>query len=563
MKYQVLSPWAESVAGSAPKIGLQPRPEKLNGKRIGLFGFFKKHSVVVLDEIESSLKERYPDLEFSIFQYPKELMVISDDPEYAESFREWIDKLDAVIGAFGDGGSSSMFLSKNVAVAEKMGKPAVAVTEPSCVISCKAGASTQNVPGLRLALMHIDFDLSRRIPVEELGEVIQPNIAAAIDGIVEGLTRPLSEEEQYPANIEITTSGCVFRGDLEEVNDYFYERGWSYGNIIVPPTQEAVNRMLEGTDLPPDYVVATIPPMHGKATVEKIAVNAVMAGCLPTHMPVIIAGVKAMVNPQVRIEGYTCSAASWFPLWVINGPIRKDLNINCGPALMSPYFKPNVAIANALGLITMNIGGVRCGLEDRSQIGHEGRIGVCFGEDEEASPWEPLHQYYGFQKEDSTITNMWPNARQKIGRGDEDVIEILRNICDKIECVVFDPGSAIIIGPCVAKKLADAGFSRTNVLDYIVEYARRPQPQANPKYIIENNHINPNGPILTMDPTRSCRKFWSKDHLMLVVASTGGIASYAGGGDHGGPISQKIELPKNWKKLTEKYKAPIHNYPRY
>ena len=101
--------------------------------------------------------------------------------------------------------------------------------------------------------------------------------------------------------------------------------------------------MLTGTDLPPDHVVAKIPPLMGKATVEKIAVNAVMAGCLPTHLPVLIAAVEAMVDPRIWLEAYTCSMASWAPLMMVNGPVRKDLDLTDRRSLFSPYQKGNAA----------------------------------------------------------------------------------------------------------------------------------------------------------------------------------------------------------------------------
>ena len=108
---------------------------------------------------------------------------------------------------------------------------------------------------------------------------------------------------------------------------HFYNKGMAYGFPIIPPTEEAVGRMLEGSDLPPDHVVAKMPPMNGNATIEKIAVNAVMAGCLPTHMPVLIAAVEAMVDPHMWFEAYTTSVANWAPMMMVNGPIRDDIGI--------------------------------------------------------------------------------------------------------------------------------------------------------------------------------------------------------------------------------------------
>ena len=331
---------------------------------------------------------------------------------------------------------------------------------------------------------------------------------------------------------------------------------------MLPPTEEAVGEMLEGTDLPPDHVVAKIPPMMGKATVEKIAVNAVMAGCLPTYMPVLIAAVEAMVDPRMWIEAYTCSVASWAPLLIINGPIRHDLNVNCGAGVFSPYYKANAAIAHAVGLIIMNIAGIRHGVEDMGIFGHEGRFGICIGENEEESPWEPLHEYYGLDREDSAVTLFWPNTRS-LGMFGKDVGSILRGICDSIQVFGFDPGCGFIVCPETAKLLHENGYSRKDFISYIVEYARRPAgggagiSDVNVRWMKDNHH-EPKDVPLPADPTRSVRKFFSSLHLPVVVAGinySSGIAIYGGGGDHGGPITKKINLPKNWNELVKRYKG--------
>lgn len=560
MEYKVLSPWAE--VDDKSKRSLQPRLKDLEGKKIGLFVYFKEHGIVILKEVERQLKEKFPTAKFSLYQYPRDLTILSEDDEYSGSFREWVKEVDAVISSYGDAGSCAMFLAKNTAFAELLGKPAVMITDPAFVNACQVGASTQKVPGLRLAIAHIPINMSAINSLEGLGEAVRPYITPIIDDIVAALTRPLTSEEESPTNVEIPLSGIVFKGDLVEVNNFLYKSGMAYGMPIMPPTEDAVKEMLTGTDLPPDHVVARIPPMMGKATVEKIAINAVMAGCLPTYMPLLIAAVQCMVDfPRVKIEGYSCSAASWFPLWTVNGPIRHDLNLHSGSAVMSPYFKPNATIAHATGLITLNIAGVRCGIEDMAKTGHEGRFGVCIAENEEESPWEPLHVYYGLNREDNAITNTWPRCRQDFMV--TGAINLLRNICDNIDCEVFDPGSTLIVGPETAKSFSTAGFTRKDVLDYLVEYARRPQPAANPRWNIDNHHIPEHGPILSMDPTRSLRKFWSSDHLVIVVAGTGRVTSYNGGGDHGGPITKKVELPANWNKLVAKYKDIVPNYIRY
>jgi hypothetical protein len=286
--------------------------------------------------------------------------------------------------------------------------------------------------------------------------IILPGITPVIDEIIAALTVPLTDEERSPREIE-DLSGIVYKGNLEEVNKFFYKKGWTNGLPIIPPTEEAVCEMLKGTNFPREHVVAKIPPMLGNATVEKIAVNAVMAGCLPTYMPILIAAVQAIVDSKIHLEGWTCSVASWAPLIIINGPIRRDLKMNSGGAVMSPYYKANSTIAHAFGLMIMNIGGVRPILEDMSEMGHESRFGMCIAENEELSPWQPLQTDYDISKEDSSVTLFWPSQRSSVVG--KDAAGILRSLCT-IDMLGWDTGCAFILSPGCAKKLAEEGWKK-------------------------------------------------------------------------------------------------------
>ena len=560
MEYGVLSPRGE--ADPIKTIGLQPRLADLNGKTIGLFALFKEHWGLILEEIARQLKERYPKIKFTRFDYTKDLNAynqvseVAKDPEARPAFEKWLSGVDGVIVANGDAGSCSLYVAYNSTLVERLGKPVVMTLNKQFINISKRAAELRGVPGMRLVEINI-YDLS----VEEnldyfIKEFIPQHVSAALDKIIAGLTSPLTPEEKSPKKNVEKLPRIVCQGTLEEVNAFFYKRGWAYGMPIMPPTEEAVAEMLTGTDLPPDHVVATVPPMNGKATVEKIAVNAVMAGCLPTYMPVLIAAVKAMVDPRMWLEAYTCSVASWEPLLIINGPIRHDLNINSGVGFLSPYHKANATIAHAMGLIIMNIAGIKAGIEDMGIFGHEGRFGVCIGENEEASPWEPLHQSYGLNKEDSAVTVFWPNARA-ISTPGKDVGSILRGICESLNVFGFDPGCAVIVCPATARFLSADGYSRKDLAAYIVEYARHPGTEVTLRWLKGNHHIPKDVP-LPADPTRSARKFWSSLHLPIIVSgleSSGGVALYTGGGDHGGPVTKKIETPKNWKKLVAKYQG--------
>jgi hypothetical protein len=396
-------------------------------------------------------------------------------------------------------------------------------------------------------------------------------IATVLDDIVAALTKPLTPEEEAPI-MKALPPRVVFKGTLEEVNMFFYKNGWSYGMPVMPPTKEAVNEMLKGTELPPDYIVARIPPRMGRATVEKIAINAVMAGCLPTYMPIIIAAVQAITDPNFfggfgrALEGYTNSTASWAPMIIVNGPIRHDLGLSSGVSFLTPFNRANASIGHALGLIIMNVGGNRPGLENMSVFGHEGGLGICIAENEEESPWEPLHATYGFKKEENVVTVVWPNSRQVI-TPPPNAAGILRKMCDDyIPFGFFDPYCTYILNPPAAKILADEKWAKKDVIRYLYEYARIPASEVNVRWIKGNQHTwQLKGTPLPAEGTRSFRKFWTEESITIIVG--GGfyapfIAAY-GGASHGPRSYKKIELPPNWKELTEKYKHVKATYMPY
>jgi hypothetical protein len=559
MNYEVLSPWAQ--IDKTDSAVMRPRMKDLNGKTIGLFSHFKEHSPLILKEVERQLAAKFPSARFSHYQYARDTTEIVNDEKYKPSFAAWLSSVDSVVSAYGDAGSCSMFLAYNCAAIETMGKPAVMLVKEDLAKPAQRGASARNVPYLRMVKTGIN-DLSMLFSLAGATEnVIRPAISLVIDDLITALTTPLTDEEKSPRQVE-DLSELVYVGNINEVNNFFYMKGWTNGLPIAPPTTEAVAEMLKGTDLPPDHIVARIPPMLGKATVKKIAINAVMAGCLPTYMPVLIAAVQGMVDPVIHLEGWTCSVASWAPLILISGPIRKDLDINSGGAIMSPYNKANATIARAIALMIMNIGGVRPTLEDMSEMGHEARFGMCIGENEEMSPWQPFHTDYGMSRDDSAVTLFWPTLRLPFFG--KDAAALLSSMC-AINIFGWDPGCAFILSPGGALKFAEEGWKKKDVLSYITEYARKPASDLNIRWLKGNNHL-PKDVVLPVNPSHSARVFWSTEHLLLMVGGSNygssGLA-YGGGGDHGGPVCKKIQLPKNWENLASQYKILVPSYLRY
>lgn len=396
------------------------------------------------------------------------------------------------------------------------------------------------MPGIRIVGESVACESTVKAEIEE-------GIAAAMKDVVDALVRPLSAEEKSPRQSTGKTPRVAFKGSLQDVNQFYYRKGWTDGLPIIPPTEEAVAEMLMGTDLPPDHVVSKIIPRKGKATIEKIAINAVMAGALPIHMPVLIATVEAFADPKSRFDTFEVSTGSWAPFLAINGPIRRDINVNCSSGALSPGDIANAAIGRAVGLIVRNIGGARKAIEDMGVIGNPGKYSLVIGEDEEASPWEPLSVERGFAREDNTVTVFFPNTFIQTVPGGTDAKGILNTLSGMVSTTM----SSVILIPSWAKVLASEGYTRQKVKDYL---ASRIAPGA-----AAPTGLPGDSGLAKVDLDKS---------LMILVA--GGPGSFIGLLRSAGPgffenelVTKKIELPKNWDKLVAKYKILKPNYERY
>jgi len=359
-----------------------------------------------------------------------------------------------------------------------------------------------------------------------VAEDIRTGIDGVLDQIIAALTEPLTEEEKNPQIKDTTEPRIAFKGNLQAVNEFYYRKGWGDGLPILPPTEAAVAEMLKGTDLPPDHVVTKLIPRMGKATVEKIAVNAVMAGALPTYMPVLISAVEALSDPKTRFDTFEVSTGSWAPLLVLNGPIRNDINVNCSSGMMSPGNIANAAIGRALGLIVKNIGGARKGREDMGTLGDAMKYSLVIGENEENSPWEPLHVGFGYEKTDSTVTVMFPNRYTQTIPGQTTPEGIASTLAG------MGPGalSCLIVIPDHARIFNSEGWSKKKVKEFIMQ--------------------NSGG-----RDSRRPGRLQDEDFMVVVAGGPGvwmGLLSSAGGFGNSF-VHRKIELPADWEALKKKY----------
>lgn len=193
-------------------------------------------------------------------------------------------------------------------------------------------------------------------------------------------------------------------GDDEDVEEAMFARGWSDGLPLVPPTEERVLRMLDGTSRDPQEVVGLVPPALAAATVEKIAINAVMAGCKPEYLPVVLAAVEAVLDERFAMHGVLATTQFAAPVVVVNGPVRRRIGMNAKGNALGQGNRANSSIGRALQLVIRNIGEGRPQEVDRATLGNPGKLSYCFAEDEEGSCWEPLSVERGVKPGVSAVT---------------------------------------------------------------------------------------------------------------------------------------------------------------
>jgi hypothetical protein len=193
-------------------------------------------------------------------------------------------------------------------------------------------------------------------------------------------------------------------GSADDEFEFMFDQGFSDGLPLVPPTPERVLRMLDGCSRDPQSLVAVVPPNMGEATVEKVAINAVMAGCKPEYLPVVIAALEAACTDAFNIHGVMATTMGASPVMVVNGPIRHRLGMNMEIGALGQGNRANATMGRALRLAIRNIGGAKPGGTERSTLGNPMKFTMCFAEWEERNPWSPLHVERGFEAEESVVT---------------------------------------------------------------------------------------------------------------------------------------------------------------
>ena len=265
----------------------------------------------------------------------------------------------------------------------------------------------------------------------------------------------------------LLTSRTVELADLEDEVEAAYDRGWTDGLPVVPPTEARVLAMLKGTHRAPDDVVAVVPPDLVPCTVEKVAINAVLAGCLPEHLPVVLAAVEAACTDAFNIHGVLATTFPTGPVLVVNGPVRKAIGMNSGGNALGQGNRANATIGRALQLVVRNVGGGRPGEVDRATQGQPGKYSFCFAEAEEASPFEPLAVSRGVPGSALTVFAGSGSAPvvDQLSRTPESLVRsfsaALRTVAHPKLVIGID--AMLVVSPEHGKVLRDAGWGRARL----------------------------------------------------------------------------------------------------
>jgi len=265
---------------------------------------------------------------------------------------------------------------------------------------------------------------------------------------------------------EVLRSRRVELASLEDDIEAMFDRGWSDGLPLVPPTEKRVMAMLGGTTRDPQEVITLAPPDLVECTVEKIAINAVMAGCKPEYLPVVIAAVEASCTDEFNMHGALCTTMGVGPIVVVNGPIRDRIGMNYGINALGQGNRANSTIGRALQLVIRNVGGGRPGEIDRAAQGQPGKLGMCFAEDEAGTPWESLAVDQGMDPTDSAVTVFCGEAPRIIVDQQSRTPESLTNLLAEAllpTCsprMIYGVDAMLVLSPEHMARYVDAGWSK-------------------------------------------------------------------------------------------------------
>ncbi len=316
--------------------------------------------------------------------------------------------------------------------------------------------------------------------------------------------------------------------DPVEAIELCFERGWTDGLPVVPPTEERVRAMLDAARLRPGDQVAYIAQRAVSVTAEKVAINAVMAGCRPEYMPVVAAAIEGIGDPAWSYHGPGTSTAGAAALIVVNGPIARELDVNAGDNLFGPGWRANATIGRAVRLVMRNVCGSRPGALDRGTLGHPGKLSYVIAENEAESPWAPLHVERGFRPEQSAVTVMAAEAPHQFYNQLSNTAEgVLTTLADDMKIsgnVMGQPQYMLVIAGEHMRTIAKGGWTKADIRRFVFEHTKNSHAH------LKGTHRMA-GPVKLGDETLMRPLVESPDDILVVAAGgrAGAFSAYIPG----------------------------------
>ncbi len=344
----------------------------------------------------------------------------------------------------------------------------------------------------------------------------------------------------------IRTRVEVFRGEdsEERINEQFYLRGWTDGLPIVVPTLFRVREMLRCSPISRATILGEMEPLRGQVSVEKIAANAVMAGCLPEYFPVVLQAVCGLLDPAFNMRGVQTTDENVAPLLIVSGPVAESIDLNSGLGALGPGWRANATIGRALRLVMINLGGGWAGIVGLAGIGQPGRYTMCLGERRQPG-WPLLHEEAGLTATHSAVTLLRAECAINVTGGLDDIADVMRSATSAFS--ILNGGyCAVLLAPYTAAQLSADGWTKSDVARYLFDHSQIPVAQWRKWWLARE-----------IVPTYGLPQ-WAlkaeKTGLIPIVESSAFITVFVAGGD--APIAQHVYFP-TWGFPACKLTLPI------
>ena len=474
------------------------------------------------------------------------------------------DQLLPVLDAAAEGGAAMRVLSQSseeetAGQAARLGLSTVPALDGDLALSQQFDPDA--VPAVLLLDGGVEQGRVEGIARERLAELFErAGLSVDLDGLPEW--RPgcasLTRDPQVAASLAARAarregrirSRSIEIGGLEDPFEALFDRGLTDGLPVVPPTPERVVAMLEHTRRDPGEVVGMVPPYDGEATVEKVAINAVMAGAPPAALPVVLAAVEAACVPEFALHGLVATTYPAGPTVVVSGPYSEEIGMNADGNCLGQGNRANLTIGRALQLVVRNVGGGKPQEEDRATHGQMGKVGSCFAEQLDGMPWEPLAQARGIPASETGVTLMATEAPRAIvdqlAREPEGLCASLALALESVgtpkQRLAFD--AMLLVGPEHGRVFREAGWTRAQVQEKLHELTHSRAGD-----VVRGALGAPEGvdPQFVSDPEMQVAKFATADRILLPYAGgDAGLFSMVFGGWASGeigsaPVTRSIE----------------------